>query len=91
MNTENNIEVESLMMNKHIVQMGKTTTPFYNEVAANNPNNNFANREYIFRSANKQAKSAFIFNETIESAINEYLDAIESELDAAAKSLTEEP
>lgn len=41
MNTENNIEVESLMMNKHIVQMGKTTTPFYNEVAANNPNNNF--------------------------------------------------
>ena len=51
----------------------------------------FANREYIFRSANKQAKSAFIFNETTESAINEYLDAIESELDAAAKSLTEEP
>lgn len=26
------------MMNKHVVQMGKTNSPFYNEVAQNNPN-----------------------------------------------------
>jgi len=44
MNTENNnIEVESLMMNKNIVQMGKKDAPFYNanEVAANNTSTNF--------------------------------------------------